>query len=131
MNAALAELSSALILPKPIEDISWMVLEHAKHLTLSGFGYVGFIDPDTGYLVSVTMTRDIWDTCHVPDKEIIFKKFSGLWGWVLENRKPLLTNAPAQEPMSSGTPPGHIPISRFISCDARRQPGRTNCSGKL
>jgi len=118
MNAALAELSSALILPKPIEDISWMVLEHAKHLTLSGFGYVGFIDPDTGYLVSVTMTRDIWDTCHVPDKEIIFKKFSGLWGWVLENRKPLLTNAPAQEPMSSGTPPGHIPISRFISVPA-------------
>ncbi len=118
MNAAIAELSSALILPKPIEDISWMVLEHAKHLTLSGFGYVGFIDPDTGYLVSVTMTRDIWDTCHVPDKEIIFKKFSGLWGWVLENRKPLLTNSPAQEPMSSGTPPGHIPISRFISVPA-------------
>jgi PAS domain S-box-containing protein len=118
INAAIAELSSALILPKPIEDISWMVLEHAKHHTRSGFGYVGFIDPDTGYLVSVTMTRDIWDTCHVPDKEIIFKKFSGLWGWVLENRKPLLTNSPAQEPMSSGTPPGHIPISRFISVPA-------------
>jgi PAS domain S-box-containing protein len=118
INAAIAELSSALILPKPIEDISWLVLEHAKHLTRSGFGYVGFIDPDTGYLVSVTMTRDIWDTCHVPDKEIIFKKFSGLWGWVLENRKPLLTNSPAQEPMSAGTPPGHIPISRFISVPA-------------
>jgi PAS domain S-box-containing protein len=118
INAAIAELSSALILPKPIEDISWMVLEHAKHFTRSDFGYVGFIDPDTGYLVSVTMTRDIWDTCHVPDKEIIFKKFSGLWGWVLENRKPLLTNSPAQEPMSSGTPAGHIPISRFISVPA-------------
>ncbi|MBW2722270.1 MAG: hypothetical protein JRC67_08640, partial [Deltaproteobacteria bacterium] len=72
INAAIAELSRALILPKPIEDISWMVLEHAKHFTRSDFGYVGFIDPDTGYLVSVTMTRDIWDTCHVPDKEIIF-----------------------------------------------------------
>ena len=118
MNAAIAELSSALILPKSIEDISWAVLEHAKHLTRSGFGYVGFIDPDTGYLISVTMTRDIWDTCHVPNKEIIFKKFSGLWGWVLDNRKPLLTNSPAQEPMSSGTPPGHIPISRFISVPA-------------
>ncbi len=115
INAAIAELSSALILPKPIEDISWLVLEHAKHLTRSDFGFVGFIDPDTGYLVSVTMTRDIWDSCHVPDKEIIFRKFSGLWGWVLENRKPLLTNSPAQEPMSAGTPPGHIPISRFIS----------------
>jgi len=118
INGALTELSSALIMPKPIEDISWMVLENAKHLTRSGFGYVGFIEPDTGYLVSVTMTRDIWDTCHVPDKEIIFKKFSGLWGWVLDNRKPLLTNSPAQEPMSSGTPPGHIPINRFLSVPA-------------
>ena len=118
INAAIAELSSALILPKTIEDISWMVLEHAKHFTRSDFGYVGFIEPDTGYLVSVTMTRDIWDTCHVPDKEIIFKKFSGLWGWVLENCKPLLTNSPTQEPMSAGTPPGHIPISRFISVPA-------------
>jgi microcompartment protein CcmL/EutN len=35
INAAIAELSSALILPKPIEDISWMVLEHAKHFTRS------------------------------------------------------------------------------------------------
>ena len=118
MNAAIAELSSALILPKSIEDISWEVLEHAKQLTRSGFGYVGFIDPDTGYLVSVTMTRDIWDTCRVPDKEIIFKKFCGLWGWVLNNRKPLLTNSPEQEPMSCGTPPGHIPINRFISVPA-------------
>ncbi|MGD8255234.1 MAG: GAF domain-containing protein [Syntrophobacterales bacterium] len=118
MNAAIAELSSALILPKSIEDISWAVLEHAKQITRSDFGYVGFIDPDTGYLVSVTMTRDIWDTCNVPDKEIIFKKFCGLWGWVLDNRKPLLTNSPTQEPMSCGTPPGHIPINRFISVPA-------------
>ena len=95
-----------------------MVLEHAKQFTQSLFGYVGFIDPDTGHLVSVTMTRDVWESCHVPDKEIVFKKFSGLWGWVLDNHEPLLTNSPSQEPMSAGTPPGHIPISRFLSVPA-------------
>ena len=117
-NATIAELSSALIMPKSIEDISWMVLEHAKQLTQSVFGYVGFIDPDTGYLISVTMTRDVWESCHVPDKAIVFKKFGGLWGWVLNNQEPLLTNSPSQEPMSTGTPQGHIPISRFLSAPA-------------
>ncbi len=64
------------------------------------------------------MTRDIWDKCRVPDKSIVFEKFSGLWGWVLENREPLLTNTPADDPRSLGTPQGHIPIHRFLSVPA-------------
>jgi PAS domain S-box-containing protein len=118
VNAAIAELSSALILPKSIDEISWLVLEHAKNLTKSLFGYVGFIEPETGHLISVTMTRDVWDICQVEDKEIVFKKFSGLWGWVLDTREPLFTNTPDQEPMSSGTPLGHILIERFLSVPA-------------
>lgn len=118
VRGALAELSSALLTPKPIEDISALVLEHAKRLTGSPLGFVGYIDPLTGYLVTPTLTRDVWHECNVPDKNIVFKKFTGLWGWVLENKKPLLTNAPAADPRSSGTPPGHIPIRRFLSVPA-------------
>jgi len=118
VNAALADLSSALILSKPIEDISWTVLELAKSHTGSPFGFAGFIDPDTGHLVSVTMTRDVWDKCNVPEKEIVFKRFAGLWGWVLDNREPLLTNNPARDHRSMGTPEGHIPITRFLSVPA-------------
>jgi len=118
VNASIAELSSALISPASLEDISYLVLEHAQRLTGSEFGFVGYIDPQTGYLVSPTLTRDIWDTCQVPDKDIVFKEFRGLWGWVLDNRKPLLTNTPADDPRSSGTPPGHIPIHRFLSAPA-------------
>lgn len=118
VNAALAELSRKLIEPVSIEDMSVLVLETAQRLTGSIFGYVGHIDPATGYLVSITMTRDIWDVCHVPDKSIVFKEFVGLWGWVLTHRQPLLTNDPAQDPRSSGTPPGHIPIERFLSAPA-------------
>jgi signal transduction histidine kinase len=94
------------------------VLDHAKRLTGSEFGYVGYIDPETGDLVCPTLTRDIWKKCQVADKDFVFKKFYGLWGWVLKNRKALLTNSPVDDPRSSGTPPGHVPIRRFLSAPA-------------
>jgi PAS domain S-box-containing protein len=118
VNLAAAELSLTLLSPVPIDNISHLILEHGKRLTGSVDGYVGYIDPKMGYLVCPTLTRDTWDTCRVADKEIVFKKFTGLWGWVLQNRKPLLTNAPADDPRFSGTPPGHAPIHRFLSAPA-------------
>jgi DNA-binding response OmpR family regulator len=81
INSATAELSRNLLSPSSVDDIAFLVLEQAKHLTGSAFGYVGHIDPETGYLVCPTLTRDIWDKCRVADKDIVFKKFTGLWGW--------------------------------------------------
>ncbi len=118
INLATAELSRNLLSSASIGHITFLVLEQAKRLTGSAFGYVGHIDPETGYLVCPTLTRDIWDTCEVADKDVVFKKFTGLWGWVLKNRKPLLTNEPADDPRSSGTPPGHVPIHCFLSAPA-------------
>ncbi len=118
VNAAVAELARLLISPATIEMISLLVLDQAKRLTSSAFGYVGYIDQETGYLVCPTLTRDIWDTCQVEHKDIVFRKFGGLWGWVLQNRTPLRTNTPADDPRSTGTPPGHIPIHRFLSAPA-------------
>jgi PAS domain S-box-containing protein len=118
INKLMADLSSALIMPVSLEDISYLILERAKGFTGSQYGYVGYIDPQSGNLVSTTMTRDIWDTCQVADKRVVFETFSGLCGWVLENRKPLLTNAPADDPRSSGVPEGHLPIRRFLSAPA-------------
>jgi diguanylate cyclase (GGDEF)-like protein len=120
VNAAIAELSSAILVEQSfsIDDISHVVSEHARRLTESTFGYVGYIDPHTRCFVSTTLTRDIWEKCHVTDKRIIFEKFSGLWGWVLDNKAPLLTNSPSEDPRSTGIPDGHIPIERFLSAPA-------------
>ncbi|MBN1936812.1 MAG: MEDS domain-containing protein [Anaerolineae bacterium] len=118
VNAQMAELSQKLIVQTSIDEISALVLDIGRELTNSAFGYVGYIDPQTGYLVSVTMTRDIWDQCQVDDKRIVFQTFKGLWGWVLQNRQSLLTNDPAGDPRASGTPPGHLPIHRFLSAPA-------------
>jgi PAS domain S-box-containing protein len=118
VNAAMAELSKTLLEPASTEEVSSLLLDYAKRLTGSAFGYVGYIDPKTGYLVSSTLTKDIWETCQVSNKDIVFEKFGGLWGWVLDNRKPLMTNTPSEDSRSTGTPEGHIPIRRFLSAPA-------------
>jgi PAS domain S-box-containing protein len=118
INAAMVELSGTLLSPATVEDISALVLDHAKALTNSPYGYVGYIDPKTGYLVCPTMSRDMMDICKVTDKNNILKEFRGLFGWVINNRKPVLTNDPANDPRSTGTPPGHIAIHRFLSAPA-------------
>jgi len=118
INATIADLSRKLIMSASLDEISALVLDAARTLTESPFGYVGYIDPQSGYLISVTLTRDIWNKCQVADKSIVFKEFKGLWGWVLEHRQSLLSNDPAHDPRASGTPPGHVPIHRFLSAPA-------------
>ncbi len=117
-NKAVAELATSLIQSAPLDEISYMVLNHAKYLTDSKIGFVGYIDPKSGHLVAPTLTRDVWDKCNVHDKDIIFEEFSGLWGWVLKNRKTLMTNNPEKDSRSSGTPDGHVKIERFLSAPA-------------
>ncbi len=118
VNRALAELSAALLSLASLEDISYLVLEHGRRLTGSAYGFVGYLDEETGALVCPTLTRDIWEDCRVPDKDVIFTEFRGLWGWVLREGKPLLTNAPSDDPRSTGVAPGHLPTRRFVSAPA-------------
>ncbi len=118
VNKIMAELTKTIITGMSIEDISAIVLEKAKQLTESPFGFVGYIEPDTDHLVCPTLIRDIWDTCQVPEKNIVFHEFKGLWGWVLKNGKPLLTNTATEDYRSSGIPESHLPIKRFLSAPA-------------
>ncbi len=118
VNEALADLARALLSVGPLEDVSALVLDHARRLTDSEAGFVGYIDPATGHLVVPILTREMWDTCQVEGKDVVFREFSGLWGWVLTQRKPLLTNAPESDPRWRGVPPGHLAIRRFLSAPA-------------
>ncbi len=115
VNLAAAQLSRSLLSSASIDDVSFLVLGHAKRITKSEFGFVGYIDPDTGFLVTPTLPREKSKT---PDQPVVFEKFNGLWGWVLNNQKPLLTNAPSSDPRSTGTPVGHIPLNNFLAAPA-------------
>ena len=115
VRRALTELSALLISERNIGDITEHVLNAALRLTSSPLGFVGFIDSQSGHLVAPTMTREIWEQCQVPDKSFVFSHFKGLWGWVLEHKRPLLSNKPEDDPRSGGIPAGHMAIRRFLA----------------
>ena len=101
-----------------MEEASRTVLDEARRLTNSPFGFAGHIEPATGHLHIPTLTDNVWKDCRVKKKNFIFKEFNGLWGWVLKNKKPLLTNTAAADPRSGGVPAGHIKISSFLAVPA-------------
>ncbi len=75
----------------------------------SRYGLFGYINQN-GDLVLASMTKDIWDECKIPDKTVIFprKKWGGIWGKALVEKKMLYSNSPMSVPR------GHIPISRVL-----------------
>jgi len=117
-NATVSELSSALLQLTSIDAISSLVLQSARHLTGSAAGFAGYVDPQTGYLVFDATAGGFSDVRQVSGKDIGLKTSRGLWGWVLENQKPLLTNTPADDPRFMGTLQGHVSIHRFLGVPA-------------
>ncbi len=123
VNAALNEVYKPLISPSSsLEDIASTILDQARNLTGSIHGYVSSIDPYTGANIGHTLTEMLKDQCKVSEKEkrIVFSPeknghYPGLWGYSLTTGEPFFTNTPEKHPVSKGTPPGHIPVQRFLS----------------
>ena len=118
VNASMAELSESLIQDVSLDGISHKVLAHAKLLTNSPHGYVGYIDPLTDYLSIPTFNHDMCASCKVTPKQHRVDNLNGLIGWVIKHREPILTNNPDKDPRSTGTPDNHIRIHRLLSVPA-------------
>ncbi len=101
-----------------LEEISRTVLDEARRLTGSRFGFAGYINPATGWLQVPTLTDEIWKNCRVKKRDAVFKEFTGLWGWVLKNKKSMLTNSADSDPRAKGVPRGHIKIEKFAAAPA-------------
>lgn len=115
LNASMAELSQALLVAGSVQEITQLTLEKAQALTGSKAGYVGYIDPNTGYMVVPTLGRNARPRSQVGDKRLMFKQFTGLWGWSLHNKASVFSNHPDQDERATKTPPGHLPIERFLA----------------
>lgn len=111
----LSESAQKLLEIKEPDDRYDYILNRMLELTGAKVGYVGYIDEKTGYLVAPTLTRDVWEVCRVPGKNIVFKEFTGLWGWGLKNKKPILCNDIKNDKRSKPPPEGHIEIQNFLS----------------
>ena len=99
-------------LTKPDETMYGEVLHIILEYMDSKYGTFGYID-EQGDLVVPSMTRDIWEKCNIPEKDIIFPRNE--WGdasWcraIIEKKSNYLNE------ISTKTPPGHVPISKHIS----------------
>ncbi|TXT53930.1 MAG: putative Histidine kinase [Candidatus Thorarchaeota archaeon] len=91
------------------DDIYSKVLDILLEATGSEFGIFGYIRED-GAMVSTSMSSESCDQCTLPEKDLIFppKKWTGVWGEVMRERKSRIKNEP------NTVPGGHVPISRSL-----------------
>jgi GAF domain-containing protein len=101
------ERCTEIMLVTPEERMYADVLDLLLGVFESEFGYFGYIN-SAGDLVCPSMTRQIFDACQVPDKDVVFPRaiWGGLWGRILIERRSLVKNDLHQVPQ------GHLPIQR-------------------
>lgn len=101
------ERCTEIMLVTPEERMYADVLDLMLGVFESEFGYFGYINT-AGDLVCPSMTRQIFEACQVPDKDVVFPRaiWGGLWGRILVERRSLIKNDIHQVPR------GHLPIAR-------------------
>ncbi len=115
VGECLAVLAQELLFPRTLQETADKVLEAARKLTSSPCGFVGEIEPGAEALTLLSVANAQTDWPGPAQEKITLQEFSGLWGWVLRNKEPVLSNAPGDDPRSSGVPNGHVPIHSFLS----------------
>ncbi|MEJ8542963.1 response regulator [Methanothermobacter wolfeii] len=114
INRSLAELSRKLLQPLTLEEILESIAENAMKLTGSRYSLAGFFE-SPGRLKNYSLGGDVLEECHVKGEGSEYLKMGGLWDWVLENRKPIMTNNPGEDPRSGGVPGDHVELSNFLA----------------
>jgi CheY-like chemotaxis protein len=94
-NASIADLAKALISSIPVDDVSSLVMKHAKELTESRLAYVGYVDWKTGTLVGPDLPGGPELNVRGGNRRRSSGEKGGKlpFGPVLETRKPVLYNA--------------------------------------
>ena len=119
LQAAVGEVSERLLSSTPIGEISELVLDEARRLTASPSGFIGHVDQKTGGLVPAAMTPDAREMAgaHGAAAER-FHEGSGMWRWVLEERRAIVTSTPSLDPRYRGMPDWHLPVGPFLAVPA-------------
>ncbi len=99
---------------RDLDELSDATMTQCLQFTGSEFGFVGYIDPDSGFLIAPTLTKEIFPLSMVEGKTLTFEKPGGLGGLALDTNQVVVANDPMNHPASVGTPPGHLPIRRFL-----------------
>ncbi len=119
LRIAVSEVSERLLSPTPIEVLSAIVMENARRLTSSATAFVGHVDERTGGLVAAALTPEARELLGARGAaEAPLHEGSGMWRWVLEKQKPILTNMTSLDPRHTGMPDWHFPVRQFLAVPA-------------
>ncbi len=114
-----AAVSERLLTPTPIEEMSAVVLEHARRLTSSATSLVGYVDQKAAKLVAAAMTADAGAmAAGHPERLERAHDLSAMWQWALQKGKSILANVPSLDPRFSGLPDWHLPVGQFLAVPA-------------
>jgi PAS domain S-box-containing protein len=95
----------------PDENVYEEVLAVILKALKSRYGIFGYIG-DNGELIVPSMTKDVWSTCQVEGKSIVFPQHlwgNSLWGKSINQRTSFYSKGPFR------TPEGHLPIFNFLT----------------
>lgn len=104
-------------------EVFTLILEKIIEITKSEYGFIGIIKHDeknNPYLRTYHITDISWNEetkkLYEQNKEkgFEFRNLNTLFGWVMVNKKPLLTNDAHNDPRSGGIPKGHPPLKKFL-----------------
>jgi PAS domain S-box-containing protein len=100
---------SRIFLTTPGDEIYDKFLALVLDMTQSRYGIFGYID-DAKAWVCPSMTREIWEKCRVPDKQITFphNTWTGIWGKAMADKKCRYVN------QTLHLPEGHIAIENAL-----------------
>jgi len=123
INQILSDLYIPLTDPKVIIfDIAKIILQHARDITGSKYGFVSELDESTGDNVAHTMSKMMASGYEMKEntREVRFPrgddgKYPALWGHALNTGEAFYTNDPDSHPSSKGLPDGHIPVEKFLA----------------
>jgi PAS domain S-box-containing protein len=105
------------------EAVASACLAVAEALTGSTFGFVGEVNPK-GRLDTIALSDPGWDACGVPETNAVAAihdmEIRGIWGSVIRDGQPLITNDPPSHPDSVGMPEGHPPVTAFLGVPLKR-----------
>lgn len=106
---------------EPLEQIQKFIAEHSVHQSGSMMGFCGLLKGNQEIMNAYLWSEEALNKCAIQAKPfsgdpITFPlKDAGLWAEVVRNGEPVLSNDYAGPvPGKRGTPPGHVPLRRFL-----------------
>jgi len=116
------------------------VLTSLLELTKSEAGFIGEIvchDNESPFLCIRTFSHNVWNEKTKiffndnKQKILEFKNPNSLFGAVISSKKHVISNNPATDPRSAGTPPDHPNIRNFLGLPFFLKDQNGNAKGKL